>query len=104
MRSLNLTSSSLAVLLCSSFIFLNACSSDGDIRPEHMDATTTQGLEIPPQLTHPDTNNALHLPEPSEKARTAFAERSSADAAVKAIAPVFKGIRLKNDSKLYWLE
>jgi outer membrane protein assembly factor BamC len=104
MRLLNLTSSSLVVLLCSSFVFLNACSSDGDTRPEHMDAATTQNLEIPPQLTQPDTTSALHLPEPSEKAKAAFADNSSGDLAVKVIAPVFKGIRLKNDSNLYWLE
>lgn len=101
MRSLNLTSSSLAVLLCSSFVFLNACSSDGDTRPEYMDAATIQNLEIPPQLTQPDTNNALHLPEPSAKVKAAFA---SGDSVVKEIAPAFKGIRLKNESGLYWLE
>jgi len=101
MRSLNLTSLSLAVLLCSSFVFLSACSSDGEKRPEHMDAKTTQSLEIPPQLTQPDTGNALRLPEPSARAKAAFTEGASA---VKVIAPVFKGIRLKNDSGLYWLE
>ena len=104
MRSLNLTSSSLVVLLCSSFIFLNACSSDGDTRAEHMDAMTTQGLEIPPRLTQPDTGNALRLPEPSAKARAAFANSASGDSTVEVIAPVFKGIRLKNDASLYWLE
>jgi len=104
MRSLNLTSSSLAVLLFSSFVFLTACSSDGDTRPEHMDATTTQGLEIPPQLTQPNTGNALRLPEPSAKARAAFADSASGDSKVAVIAPVFKGIRLKNDASLYWLE
>ena len=104
MRLLNLTSPALVVLLSSSFIFLNACSSDGDKRPEHLDAMATQGLEIPPQLTQPDTNNALRLPEPSRKAKAAFADRFTADATVKVIAPVFKGIRLQNDSNLYWLE
>jgi len=104
MRLLNLTSSLLAVLLCGSFVFLNGCSSDGDTRPEHLDAITTQNLEIPPQLTHPDTNNALRLPEPSAKAKAAFANGSSDDSAVKVIAPVFKGMRLKNSSGLYWLE
>lgn len=103
MRSLNFTSSSLVVLLFSSFVFLNACSSDGDTRPEHMDAATTKSLEIPPQLTQPDTSRALRLPEPSEKAKAAFASGSSGNE-VKEIAPVFKGIRLKNESRLYWLE
>lgn len=104
MRSLNLTSSSLGILLFSSFIFLNACSSDGDTRPEYMDAGTIQKLEMPPQLTQPDTENALHLPEPSAKAKAAFANGSSSDSAVKEIAPAFNGIRLKNESRLYWLE
>ena len=104
MRSLNLTSLPIAALLCSSFVFLNACSSDGDTRPEHMDAMATQSLEIPPQLTQPDTGNELRLPEPSAKAKAAFADRSSGESAVKVIAPVFKGMRLKNNSGLYWLE
>ena len=104
MRLLNLTSLPIAALLCSSFVFLNACSSDGETRPEHMDAKTTQQLEIPPQLTQPDTDNALRLPEPSAKAKAAFSDSSSDESAVKVIAPVFKGMRLKNNSGLYWLE
>jgi len=104
MRLLNLTRLPITILLCSSFVFLNACSSDGDTRPEHMDAVSTQSLEIPPQLTQPDTNNALRLPEPSAKAKAAFLDRSSGESAVKVIAPVFKGMRLKNNSGLYWLE
>ncbi len=104
MRLLNLTSSSLVVLLFSSFIVLNGCSSDGEKRPEYMDAATTQSLEIPPKLTQPDTGNALQLPEPSEKAKAAFANGTSGDSAVKEIAPVFKGLSLKNESGLYWLE
>jgi len=104
MQLLNLTSTSLTALLCSSFVFLNACSSDGDTRSEHMDAISTQSLEIPPQLTQPDTNNALRLPEPSAKAKAAFSDSSSGESAVKVIAPVFKGMRLKGNSGLHWLE
>ena len=104
MRSLHLASSSLVVLLFSSTVFLSACSSDGETRPEYLDATMTQNLEIPPQLTQPDTNRALLLPEPSEKAKNAFANASLNNADVKEIAPEFKGIRLKNNSGLYWLE
>ena len=77
---------------------LAGCSSDGDKRPEYMDAETVKGLEIPPKLSIPDTQGALRLPEPSQKAKSAKTMQ------VSPIAPVFKGLELKHDSRLYWLE
>lgn len=71
------------------------CSSDGEERPQYLDAKSVKALEIPPKLTTPDTQDALRLPVPSEKAKSA---------ASKVIAPVFTGFELKNDSRLYWLE
>jgi len=77
---------------------LAGCSSDGDKRPEYLDAATVKGLEIPPKLSIPDTQGALRLPEPSQKAKSSKAMQ------VSSIAPVFKGLELKHDSRLYWLE
>jgi len=104
MRKSNLTSSSLVVLLFSSLVFLTACSSDGEERPEYLDALSTQSLEVPPKLTQPNTKGALQLPEPSEKAKATFSNGKSTAVEVKEIAPVFKGVRLKNESRLFWLE
>jgi len=77
---------------------LAGCSSDGDKRPEYLDAATVKSLEIPPKLSIPDTQGALRLPKPSHKTQSAQASQ------VSPIAPVFKGLELKNDSRLYWLE
>jgi len=71
------------------------CSSDGEERPEYLGANSVKALEIPPKLTSPDTQGALRLPEPSEKAKSGKS---------RVIAPVFTGFELKNDSRLYWLE
>jgi len=80
--------------------FIVGCSSDGDERPQYLDANSVQALEIPPKLTTPDTQGALRLPEPSDKAR--MGETRAGESSV--IAPVFTGFELKNDSRLYWLE
>lgn len=100
MRIKKLTSSIFVLpvsVLFFSLVSLNGCSSDGEERPEYMDANSVESLQIPPKLTRPDTSGALRLPEPSGKALNMQNES-------KAIAPIFKGIELKNDSRLYWLE
>ena len=81
-------------------VSLLGCSSDGEERPEYMNANTVRGLEIPPKLTSPDTRGALQIPEPSQN------NRLSKDKSGKShtIAPVFSGYELKQDSRLYWLE
>jgi len=102
MHKLNLTSVVLVLLSFSSFVLLSACSSDGEKRPEYeyMDASSVRHLEIPPKLTMPDTSNGMVLPQPSDAVKNAFADSQG----VKAVAPEFKGMRLKHDSRLYWLE
>jgi len=77
---------------------LAGCSSGGDKRPEYMDAKTVKSLEIPPKLSIPDTQGALHLPKPSQNAEPAQLRQTS------PVAPVFEGLELKHDSRLYWLE
>lgn len=94
-------SSRLAILSIGLFISLSGCSSDGEERPDYLDANSIQNLQIPPKLTHPNTSGALRIPEPSAKAKAAFNDKQGAE---KAVAPQFKGVRLKNDSRLYWLE
>ena len=59
----------LILFLFSTLTFLAGCSSDGEKRPEYMDAYTVSELEIPPKLTTPDTRGALQLPEPAEQAK-----------------------------------
>lgn len=85
--------------LAVSVFLINGCSSNGEERPEYMDATTTSQLEIPPKLTQPDTQGALRLPEPSEKALAASNGKKT-----EALASRFDGIELKHAEQLYWLE
>ena len=79
--------------------FLVGCSSDGEERPEYMDAVTVESLEVPPRLSIPDTREALHLPEPSAKEKAD--QKTPINSSV--IAPNFRGFELKHDSRLYWL-
>ncbi len=78
-----------------SSIALTGCGTGGEKRPEYMDASVVKALEIPPKLTRPNTQGALKLPEPSDKAKLGKNE---------VIAPVFTGMEIKNNSHLYWLE
>jgi uncharacterized lipoprotein len=85
--------------LAASVFLINGCSSNGEERPEYMDATTTSQLEIPPKLTSPNTQGALRLPEPSEKALAAASDKEDV-----GLATTFEGIELKQDGQLYWLK
>lgn len=100
MRYFNRTLPLPMLALAASVFLINGCSSNGEERPEYMDATTTSQLEIPPKLTQPNTQGALRLPEPSEKA-LAEANGKSPEA---PLASTFEGIELKQAEQLYWLE
>lgn len=86
-------------MLAASMFLINGCSSNGEERPEYLDAATTTQLEIPPKLTQPNTRGALRLPQPSEKA---LAEANGENA--EALASTFEGIKLKHAEQLSWLE
>jgi outer membrane protein assembly factor BamC len=88
-------------LLLLSVIALAACSSGGDERPEYQGAQYYKSLEIPPDLTLNKTDKELAIPEPSKSALTEYQRASKLD---EAVLPEFKGIRLKSDCGLYWLE
>jgi len=77
-----------------------SCSSDGEERPEYMGAISLSELEIPPKLSRPNTQGALRLPEPSK----AIPSDNAKIGKDEVIAPVFEGIALKNEGRLYWLE
>lgn len=85
--------------LAASAFLMNGCSSNGEERPDYMGATTTTQLEIPPKLTQPNTQGALRLPQPSEKALAEADGKKDA-----ALASTFEGIELKHAEQLYWLE
>ena len=80
---------------------ISACSSDGEERPEYLDSVSVKALEIPPKLTQIENRAELNIPEPSEKALQLLKQRGDVEG---SIAPVFKGLNLKSDQGLYWLE
>lgn len=80
---------------------VSACSSDGEERPAYLDSQSLKALEIPPQLTRPDNTEELKIPEPSAKALAMLRSDGTVEGTV---APLFKGITLKSDQGIYWLE
>ena len=80
---------------------ITACSSDGEERPEYLDSSSLQSLEIPPKLSQIDNRRELEIPEPSAKALQLLEQRDDVEGSV---APVFTGLKLKSDSGIYWLE
>ncbi|MCW9013287.1 MAG: outer membrane protein assembly factor BamC [Gammaproteobacteria bacterium] len=89
------------ITVLSIVVFISACSSDGEERPEYLDSYALEGLEIPPRLTRPNVQDELKIPEPSVKALALLKEREQVEGTV---APLFKGLTLKSEQGIYWLE
>ncbi|MBI3188904.1 MAG: outer membrane protein assembly factor BamC [Gammaproteobacteria bacterium] len=89
------------ILLVLAAVFVTACSSDGEERPEYLDSQSLSALEIPPQLTRPDNSEELKIPQPSAKALASLQKGGVMEGTV---APAFKGLALKSDQGIYWLE
>ena len=86
-----------------SAMFIAACSSDGEQRPEYMDSYSIKGLEIPPQLTSPDNSKEMLIPEPSAEALKLL-QGNEEFSATGTVSPAFKGLELKTEQGIYWLE
>lgn len=82
-------------------VLVSACGSDGEERPEYLDSTSLKALEVPPQLTRPSTSEELKIAEPSAKVLAAL---QASDKVEGQVAPKFKGVALKSDQGIYWLE
>ncbi len=94
------------------------CSSDGDERrQEYLDADYYTRLELPPDLTQPAKTQQLSVPKPTDDAMARFKTDTehlgkldnNADAVVAAAAstpvlPALKGVEMKSDHGLIWLE
>ena len=80
---------------------VSACSSDGEERAEYLDSYSVKALEIPPKLTQIENRNELDIPQPSEKAMTLLEQREDVEGSV---SPVFKGLKIRADQGMNWLE
>ncbi|MDQ1363052.1 MAG: outer membrane protein assembly factor BamC, partial [Pseudomonadota bacterium] len=89
------------ILLSLLAALVSACSSDGEERPEYLDSQSLQALEIPPQLSRPNNSEELKIPEPSARALATLQESGAVEGLV---APLFRGVALKSEQGIYWLE
>jgi len=88
---------SLVVLLTA--LLLTACGKNE--RPEYQGAEYYKSLELPPDLALEKSTAEVEVPEPTVAALEDFQAKHRLN---KAVAPEFKGIRLKHDGSMYFLE
>lgn len=83
-------------------ILVSACSLfGGDERPQYQSAEYYKNLEVPPNLTRPDTTDAIQVPQPSKEALQRFIDNNKLST---IITPRFKGIRVVSYAGSSWLE
>ena len=94
----------LSVALSVAFLFstLTACGGfGGDERPAYQGAEYYKNLEIPPNLTAPDTVDQLRVPKPTDAALQHFIENNEISS---TISPTFEGVRIVNEAGNSWVE
>ena len=80
-------------------VAITACGKNE--RPEYQGAEYYKSLELPPDLTLERSTGEMEIPEPTVAALEDFQARHKLN---KAVAPEFKGIRLKHEGSMYFLE
>jgi len=93
MRTLSVSLASLLITSCGLF--------GGDERPVYQGAEYYKNLEVPPQLTRPDTADEVVIPKPSEEALQRFRDNNKLDT---IITPKFDGVRMVNYAGNSWIE
>lgn len=83
-------------------LLLSSCGFfGGDERPVYQGAEYYKNLEVPPELTAPDTTDELKIPTPSEGAQQQFRDNNKLET---VITPEFDGVRMVNYAGNSWLE
>jgi outer membrane protein assembly factor BamC len=81
---------------------MSSCSLfGGDERPVYQGAEYYKNLEVPPNLTPPDTTDELKVPKPTDEALKSFREKNELE---MVITPEFDGVRTVNFAGSSWLE
>jgi len=90
----------LATPACAVFMALivSACTTE---RPVYQGAEYYKNLEIPPDLTEPDTGEDLKVPKPSEEALQRFRDNNKLET---VITPKFDGVRTVSYAGNSWIE
>ena len=86
-------------VLMLSILIVTACGKNE--RPEYQGADYYKSLELPPDLQLEKSTAEIEIPEPTSAALEDFQSRHKLN---KAVVPEFKGIRLKHDGSMYFLE
>jgi outer membrane protein assembly factor BamC len=73
----------------------------GDKRPVYQGAEYYKNLEVPPDLTEPDTSDQLRVPDASEEALQRFRDNNKLETVV---TPKFDGVRMVNYAGNSWVE
>ncbi len=73
----------------------------GDERPVYQGAEYYKNLEVPPDLTEPDTGNELKVPKPTDEALQRFRDNNKLET---VITPRFDGVRMVTYAGNSWIE
>jgi len=77
---------------------VSSCSND---RPVYQGAEYYKNLEVPPDLTEPDTAEQLRVPDPTEEALQRFRDNNKLET---VITPKFDGVRVVDYAGNSWIE
>lgn len=80
-------------------VILMSCG--GNDRPVYQGAEYYKNLEVPPDLTVPDTGGELRVPKPTDEAQQRFVDNNKLET---IITPKFDGVRVVNYAGNSWIE
>lgn len=91
-----------AIVITALSLSLTSCGFfGGDERPVYQGAEYYKNLEVPPQLTNPDTTDELTIPKPSEESLQRFRDNNKLET---VITPEFEGVRMVSYAGNSWIE
>ena len=85
----------------SSIVILLVITSCSHERPVYQGAEYYKNLEVPPDLTEPETAGQLNVPKPTEEALQRFRDNNKLET---VITPKFDGVRVVNYAGNSWIE
>jgi len=99
---MKLMKSPKAMINClSSMVILLVITSCSHERPVYQGAEYYKNLEVPPDLTEPETAGQLNVPKPTEEALQRFRDNNKLET---VITPKFDGVRVVNYAGNSWIE
>ena len=100
-RMKSFKTTSLALRGIGAVIILLLVTACGNERPVYHGAEYYKNLEVPPDLTEPDTGDELKVPRPTDEALQRFRDNNKLET---VITPKFDGVRTVNYAGNSWIE